>query len=175
MRKNVLWIVVMVVFVVAGVGAASTLGAAKRPTVKVVQTPGYGKLLVTSSGLTLYRFTNDRRGRTTCFGTCARFWPPLVVKGKQTPIAGPGLRASRVGTIERAPGVRQVTYGGFALYRYAPDKQPGDVEGQGVQGTWFVVSSTGRLIRKTAPAETTPPPPTETAPTPPPPPGYDYG
>ena len=180
MRRSVLGVVAMVVLVAAGFAIASSLGATKRPTVKVVQSADYGKLLVTSTGLTLYRFTDDRRGTSTCTGACARFWPPLLVRGTQKPIAGRGLKASKLGTIKRARGVRQVTYGGFALYRYAPDKKPGQVKGQAVDGTWFVVSSTGKLIRKAAPAET-PPPPTETTPppptetTPPPPPPYDYG
>lgn len=181
MRRSALSALAMVVLVAAGIGIASSLGATKRPTVKAVGTPGYGKLLVTSSGRTLYRFTDDRRGKSTCTGGCARFWPPLLVKGKQKLIAGLGVKASKLGRIRHGKGVFQVTYGGFALYRYAPDKKPGQVKGQGVQGTWFVVSSAGKLIRTTAPTESAPPPPTETTPppptetTPPPPPPYDYG
>lgn len=178
-RRSALSALAMVVLVAAGIGVASSLGATKRPTVKAVRAPGYGKLLVTSTGLTLYRFTEDTRGSSTCSGACARLWPPLLVKGKQKPVAGLGLKASKLGTIKRG-SVFQVTFGGFALYRYAADRKPGDVNGQGVEGTWFVVSSAGKLIRKTTPAvtpppptETTPPPPTET--TPPPPPPYDYG
>jgi predicted lipoprotein with Yx(FWY)xxD motif len=179
MRASVIGAVAVVVLVATGIVVGAGSGATKRPTVKVAQSVDYGKLLVTSTGLTLYRFTDDSRGSSTCTGACARFWPPLLVKGTQQPIAGPGLKSSKLGTIKRSGGVRQVTYGGFALYRYAPDKKPGDVKGQGVEGTWFVVSSAGKLIRKTAPAETEtpPPPPTETQPPPPPPdyPGGGYG
>jgi predicted lipoprotein with Yx(FWY)xxD motif len=181
MRRSVLAVVAVVALVAAGVAVASSLGATKRPTVKAVGTPGFGKVLVTSSGRTLYHYTDEKRRTIECTGACARFWPPLLVKRTQKLVAGPGIKASKLGTIKRPGGARQVTYNGFALYRYAPDRKAGDVNGQGVDGEWYVIASSGKLIRKAAPAETTPPPPpTETTPPPPtettpPPPPYDYG
>lgn len=169
MRRSVLSIVGVLVLVVAGIAVASSLGAKQRPAVKAVRTAGYGKVLVTSSGLTLYRFTVDRRGASSCSGACAKLWPPLLVKGKQELLAGPGVRAAKLGTIRRAGGARQVTYGGFPLYTFASDMHVGDVTGQGVKGVWFVVSPTGTLIRRSSTAAA-PPPPTNTAPPP-----YSYG
>jgi predicted lipoprotein with Yx(FWY)xxD motif len=165
MRRSVLWVVSALVLVVAGIAVAASLGAATRPTVKAVGTAGLGKLVVNSSGLTLYHYTDEKRGAIECTGGCVKLWPPLLVKAGQKPIAGPGLRAAWLGTIARPGGGRQVTYNGFALYRYAPDHKAGDVNGQGVEGEWYVIGANGKLIRKAAPTETAPPPPTETEPT----------
>jgi len=60
-----------------------------------------------------------------------------------------GARSSLLGSIRRADGTRQVTYGGQPLYYYIGDRRPGHVLCQNVRefgGTWLVVSGTGRLV-----------------------------
>ena len=117
--------------------AASTTG-----TVQVAKTGSLGDVLVDEDGMTLYLFTKDSDGASACAGDCATTWPPLrVSSGEAT--AGAGLDAAKLGTIERADGAPQVTFAGKPLYRYAPDKQAGDVTGQGVGGVWFAVRPDG--------------------------------
>lgn len=164
---------------VIAVVVATNVGAAQRPTVKVETTAVLGRLLATSSGLTLYHYTDERRGKISCKGACAKIWPPLLVKNGAKPIAGRGLRAAKLGTIKRPDGRTQVTYNGYALYRYAPDKRPGDVKGQALFEVWYVIAPSGKLVRRapTAAAPPAAPPPAETTPTDTTPPGggYDYG
>ena len=130
------------------------------------RTASYGKLLASSGGLTLYHYTDETRGKIDCKGGCAKLWPPLLVKSGAKPTAGPGLVASKLGTIRRPDGGLQVTYNGWALYRYAPDTKAGDVKGQGVEHAWFAISPAGKLVKSmtsaTPPAST--PPPTDTTP-----------
>ena len=57
-------------------------------------------------------------------------------------------RASLLGTTKRRDGKRQVTYKGHPLYYYTPDQKAGDTTGQKVGGVWFVVSRTGRAIKR---------------------------
>jgi predicted lipoprotein with Yx(FWY)xxD motif len=181
-RRRSWWVVPAALLVVAGTVAVTATAAKSKPTVKMVKTAGLGKLLATSSGLTLYRYTDEKRGKIDCTGACARAWPPLLVAAGKKPVAGPGISAKKLGTVKRPDGKLQVTYNGFALYRYAPDKKTGDVTGQGVGKAWYAVAPSGALIRR-APAATEPPasssPPTTTTPTdttePPPGGGYDYG
>jgi hypothetical protein len=45
-----------------------------------------------------------------------------------------------LGIIERADGLRQVTYNGMPLYFFAQDAAPGDTNGQGRGENWFVVA-----------------------------------
>jgi hypothetical protein len=71
------------------------------------------------------------------------------------------VSAAKLSTVKRPDGGTQVTYAGLPLYRYAADKKPGDVKGQGVEGTWFAVTSTGaqakatKTVRRPAPTTTT--------------------
>src|SRR5262245_60400292 len=179
MRRRLTWGVVplaaaaIVALVAVGAGAA-----AKPSTVKLVKTSGYGKVLTTASGLTLYHYTDEKGGKIDCKGACAKLWPPLLVKAGAKPTVGTGLTAARLGTIKRPDGGMQVTYNGLALYRYAPDTKAGQVKGQGVEHAWYLIAPTGKIITKMAladpPAST---PPTETTPGNgyDPSGGYDYG
>ena len=156
---------------------ATNVGAAGRPTVKVVTTASLGKLLATSSGLTLYHYTDEKSGKIDCKGACAKLWPPLLVKGSAKPLAGAGLSAGKLGTVKRPDGGVQVTYNGLALYRYAPDRKAGDVKGQGLFKAWYVIAPTGKIVTRKVASETPASPPAATTPTDTTPSGggYDYG
>jgi len=139
-----------VLLLLCGALAISASSAATTvATVNVGQT-GLGTILVDGSGRTLYLFTLDRRGSSSCHSgsvSCVVAWPPLMTTGK--PHAGPGVNPALLGTIRRTtPSGLQVVYNGHPLYRSAGDKQPGDVTGQAVINSWYVVSPTGKAIKK---------------------------
>ena len=65
------------------------------------------------------------------------------------PTAGHGARASKLGSIKRSGGKRQVTYNGHPLYRFVMDMKPGNTNGEGVTAfgaRWFVVSPSGKQV-----------------------------
>lgn len=105
-----------------------------------------GSVLVNGEGFTLYIFTNDTDGESTCYDACADTWPPIP--GDVT-IAS-DLDASIFGTTTRDDGSEQLTVNGMPLYLYAPDAAPGDTNGQGVGGVWFVVDAAGEVIEASA-------------------------
>src|SRR4026208_2643910 len=80
----------------AGVVAAGAGAASSHPTVKVMKTASLGKVLATSSGLTLYHYTDEKGGKIDCKGGCAKLWPPLLVKSGPHPSLCPGLSALKV-------------------------------------------------------------------------------
>ena len=41
---------------------------------------GLGHVITDSHGRTLYLFAHDARGKSTCYGKCARTWPALVTR-----------------------------------------------------------------------------------------------
>ena len=91
----------------------------------------------------VYVFQRDRRGRSRCYGRCARAWPPVLTRGR--PVAGRGVRRSLLGTTRRRGGRRQVTYAGRPLYFYAHEG-PGEVLCHNVNlngGLWWVVGRNG--------------------------------
>ena len=114
-------------------------------TVTVAAT-SLGEVLVDGDGLTLYMFDSDSEGASTCYDACATTWPPLLAD--DDPATGGGAADSLGGTVERDDGGTQVTYAGWPLYYFEQDAVPGDVNGQGVNGLWWVLDAEGEPIRE---------------------------
>lgn len=100
-----------------------------------------GRVLVDSHGMSLYLFSPDDQGDSTCYDACAQNWPPLTVAGDIT--VGEGLDDGLLGTVTRTDGSTQVTYGGWPLYYFARDSAPGDINGQGVSDVWYLLNAKG--------------------------------
>ncbi len=133
---------------VSPAGATSTHG--NTITVSTATVPHIGTVLTTGSGLTLYRFTEDPAGGSTCTGACAKIWPPLLAS-KGSHIKGPkGVKG--LGLIKVGNGHWQVAFHDVALYRFEGDKKKGQAKGQAIAGTWYAVLKSG--IPATAAAHT---------------------
>jgi predicted lipoprotein with Yx(FWY)xxD motif len=102
-----------------------------------------GSIVVDAAGMTLYGFTNDTDGTSTCYEGCAQAWPPLP---GDTPIDPNLLDADQFRVIDRDDGTTQLAYGDWPLYYYAGDTTAGDVTGQNVGEVWFVVAPDASLI-----------------------------
>jgi predicted lipoprotein with Yx(FWY)xxD motif len=109
--------------------------------ISLVDTP-LGSILADPDGRTIYGFTVDDPGVSRCYDGCAALWPPVA---GDTPI-GDGLDSSLFSVTERDDGTTQLVMGDWPLYLYAGDPAPGDVNGQGVEGVWFVVDARGGLV-----------------------------
>jgi predicted lipoprotein with Yx(FWY)xxD motif len=136
---------VFVALMAAGVLAAAAFAATNSSTISL-RTTAVGKVLVAANGHTLYLFTADKGKKSTCYGQCAGYWPPLFAA---KPTVGAGLKASLLGTTKRKDGKLQATYAGHPLYFFAQDKKAGQVNGQGFVhfgGSWWVVSAAGTKI-----------------------------
>ena len=118
-------------------------GGQSDQSVQVADTD-LGEVLVDSEGLTLYGFTNDTDGTSTCTGDCASTWPALLVEGE--PNIGDPLDPAVFSTVDGAEGGTQLKAGDWPLYRFSGDSAPGDVNGQGSGGVWFAVAPDGTLI-----------------------------
>ncbi|MFC5800744.1 hypothetical protein [Streptomyces formicae] len=106
---------------------------------------GLNPVVVNGAGFTLYRFDKDTANpsMSNCNGECATTWPPVVVAPGGR-IFIDGVKKSDVGVVKRDDGNLQVTIGGWPVYRFSKDLEPGDTNGQGVGGTWFGVTPDGR-------------------------------
>jgi predicted lipoprotein with Yx(FWY)xxD motif len=153
-RKIAAAAIVAVVLAAAGVATAAAVthqSSGSTGTVNLRKT-NLGKVLGTKSGMTLYLFMVDSRGRSKCYGQCATFWPPLLKKGKLS--VGSGLKSKLLGVTKRKNGTRQITYNGHPLYRFKLDKSAGQTKGEGQDffgGRWYAVNASGRAV-KHAPA-----------------------
>ena len=130
--------------------AASTVATAPPATPTPTPTPApaatvsvgstsLGNVLTTPQGLTLYYFTPEKGSVVACTGGCASTWPPLKATGALT---NPSGATGTLATVALADGSSQVTYNGWPLHTYAADTAPGQTNGQGVAGKWYVVTPT---------------------------------
>jgi predicted lipoprotein with Yx(FWY)xxD motif len=106
-----------------------------------------GRHLVDAGGRSLYLFEKDRGGRSSCYGSCASLWPPLLT-GPHV-VRGAGVSRAKLGTVARRGGGREVTYAGHPLYYYAGDSRPGQIRGEGRRdfgASWDIVSPSGKGI-----------------------------
>jgi predicted lipoprotein with Yx(FWY)xxD motif len=135
-------LLLLLMLLVVGVVAAN--GAPRTVTVKLRLNSAFGvNTLVDSDGLPLYHDLREKKGKIHCVGPCAEDWLPLLVNGRTKLVAGPGVKASELGTIKRPDGHLQVTYNGLALYRFSGDTIAGQMNGQGAHGVWFAVTAAG--------------------------------
>jgi predicted lipoprotein with Yx(FWY)xxD motif len=122
--------------------------AAGALSVKVSMS-GLGSFLSDGQGRTLYLFTRDAGGMSSCSGGCASVWPPVT---SSTAVqAGIGASASLLGTTSSGGGQTQITYNGHPLYYYVGDINPGDTNGEQLNqfgGLWYAVSPTGMQVSR---------------------------
>jgi len=134
---------------VAAAFAVSASGSASSGTVVKTGSSSLGRILVDSHGKTLYLWAHDKGRKSTCYGDCAEYWPPLITHGKA--VAGAGARAGLLGTTRRNDGRLQVTYAGHPLYYFVQDTRAGQTKGEGLTGfggRWDPLSAAGKAVRK---------------------------
>ena len=154
MRRLLTATTLALVFLVPTLAACGTGGNAYTPPASAPTTPPQatgvvihtatatvgGKstsVLTNATGMTLYYFTPDSPTAVACSGTCASIWPPLLSHGS-LPTASPAL--SGVLSVVAGANGKQVTYNGHPLYIYSGDSKPGDTNGEGLQGKWYVAT-----------------------------------
>lgn len=103
-----------------------------------------GKVLVDAHGLTVYMFTPDSSGKSTCDASCLQYWPPVAPSKAASTVTG------KVATTTTTAGASIATVGGWPLYTFVQDQKPGDVSGEGFSdfgGVWYAVSPSGQPVK----------------------------
>jgi predicted lipoprotein with Yx(FWY)xxD motif len=110
---------------------------------------GLNPIVHNAVGRTMYRFDKDtpKPPQSNCLGACVQTWEPVLVQ-QGGRIFVDGVATARVGILNRDDGTRQVTLGGWPMYYYSGDRNPGDTNGEGVDGTWYAISPTGGKIER---------------------------
>lgn len=108
-----------------------------------------GLILFNSKGFTLYHFHGDRGTASTCYGACAKKWPPLLTVGRPKAKA---IYQRKLGTTKRKEGAVQVTYAGHPLYLFSGDGYTGDTSGNGLHSfgaKWSALHPSGNSAPRT--------------------------
>jgi predicted lipoprotein with Yx(FWY)xxD motif len=149
--------IIAVVVLVLAAGGNATKTRSSGATVSVRQT-ALGRILVGTTGRTLYLFRADRPNVSKLSRAGFAAWPAFVTTG--TVQANGGASASKITTIASLGGKHQLTYGGHPLYYFVGDQRSGSTSGQGLfefGAKWYVVSPSGEAVTSApAPATTTP-------------------
>lgn len=125
---------------VFGLSAAPAMADGTKITLR---DSDYGRMLWGPNRQAVYIFDQDEPNEPTCYGECAKAWPPVLTK--QKPVAGKRVREKLLGTTRRRNDKKQVTYDGKPLYYYAHEG-PGEVLCHDVflnGGYWWVVGRGG--------------------------------
>jgi predicted lipoprotein with Yx(FWY)xxD motif len=129
--------IVLLAVALAGAGSPAPPATASGQAVVKSAKIGGATVLTNAKGFTLYVFAPDPRNKSTCYGSCAVYWPPVP-----GPVSGgPGV-TGQFGTITRTDGTKQATYNGRPLYTYVADSAPGQARGNNINlngGLWFDV------------------------------------
>ena len=96
-------------------------------------------ILTNAQGMTLYYFTPDTATKSACTAGCAGSWPPLLFTGTGSPQAATKL-PGELEVYANANG-KQVVYNDHPLYTFSGDSAPGQTNGQGIGGKWFVATT----------------------------------
>ncbi|MEV0096555.1 hypothetical protein [Streptomyces sp. NPDC050738] len=135
-----------------GSGSKTPTATATAADLSTAKVDKLGTVVTDSKGFVLYRFDRDtaKPPASNCTDACAALWPPAVATGSSVSLQG--IDKSLVGTVTRADGSKQLTLGGWPLYRYAKDDEPREPYGQGVGGTWFAATPTGAKAEGAGPS-----------------------
>ncbi|MGW6690433.1 SCO0930 family lipoprotein [Streptomyces sp. NPDC054961] len=127
----------------AGAPAGSGSGSGQAGELAVRDIANVGSVVTDSAGSALYRFDKDtaQPPKSSCDGSCATTWPAVPADDAK---ASAGIDAGALGEVERSDGTRQLTIGGWPVYRYAKDTKAGEAKGEGVGGTWHAVAPDGK-------------------------------
>ncbi|MGI5460092.1 SCO0930 family lipoprotein [Streptomyces sp. CA-249302] len=131
-------------FALAPTGKKATL--ASLPGLSVKNDAKLGKIVVDKNGMTVYRFIKDVAWPdpiSNCTGSCLEKWPAVA------PVAAndtEGIEKKGLMGFTRPDGVKQMTVDCWPAYTFSGDTKPGDTNGQGVGGTWYVMSPDGKPI-----------------------------
>ena len=136
----------------ASSGSSTTVASASPTTVAapattttvaaLIKTAGnanLGAILTDASGKTLYTRDTDPAGGSSCTGSCATTWPPLLLPaGSTSPGAVPTGVTGTLTSFARTDTGTQVALSGKALYTFSGDSAAGQTNGDGVGGIWHV-------------------------------------
>ena len=92
-------------------GASPPPPVATRTGLKTTTIDGT-TVLTNAKGFTLYSFAPDTPASSTCYGSCAVYWPPVTGTAAGQDLPG------KVATITRTGGSHQLTYNGHSPYTY---------------------------------------------------------
>ena len=145
-RSLVIALSIFIAMFIAACGSSTTTGGTPygSGSSTVIQTAtvnvnGQSEMVLTDAqGMTLYYYTVDSATQPTCSSSCAQIWHPLLFTGSGEPSSSTPL-AGKLGVQMDANGT-QIEYNSHPLYTFSGDTAPGQTNGDGLFGMWFIAT-----------------------------------
>ena len=121
--------------------AQTTGGSSSSAVIQsaIVSVKGQSQTVLTNAtGLTLYYFTADTATQSAVSGGLAKIWPPLLFTGSGGPTSSTSLSGKL--SVQTDVNGNQIEYNGHPLYTFSGDNAPGQTNGEGISGMWFVAT-----------------------------------
>ena len=145
-RAFVIALSVFIAMFIAACGSSTTTGGTLYGSSStVIQTAtvnvnGQSEMVLTDAqGMTLYYYTADSATQSTCSSSCAQMWHPLLFTGSGEPSSSTPLSGKL--SVQMDANGTQIEYNGHPLYTFSGDTAPGQTNGEGLFGMWFVVTT----------------------------------
>lgn len=107
-------------------GPVTAVAKCPKAEITIKQTSDAGSYLADENGMTLYWYTKDSTGTSTCNGPCEAQRPAYYRDVFRIPKT---MNRSDFGTILRSDGKKQLTFRGYPLYYWKGDRKTGDTGG----------------------------------------------
>ena len=121
---------------VPSTGGSSSSAVIQTATVTI---KGQSETVLTNAqGLTLYYFTADSATHSALSRNCLQVWPPLLFSGSGGPTSSTSLTGKL--SVQMDINGNQIEYNGHPLYTFSGDSAPGQTNGEGLYGVWFVAT-----------------------------------
>ncbi len=119
-------------------------------TLLIAHDPALGDYFTDGEGRTVYLFTKDAAiFSSACTGDCLTNWPPVPAPSGRLTL--PPTAFGELAPMNGNDGAKQLAFNGIPLYYFAGDTEPGQINGQGVGGVWWIVAP-GAVLGSATPA-----------------------
>lgn len=110
--------------------------------IQVINSSKFGYILTNQNKQSIYFFAGDVTGQSNCTGGCADTWPAVIGNIAELDLSS-NLDRSDFGTFIREDGQKQITYKGWPLYYFSPEKNkilelPGETLGDAKGGVFHI-------------------------------------
>jgi predicted lipoprotein with Yx(FWY)xxD motif len=125
-------------------GGMSMGGNPGQTELWAVQSGPLGIVVTDGGGRIVYQSDKDSTTppASTCLADCLKTWQPILANDQ--PVSGLGVDESKIGTVDRPDGTKQITLYNHPLYLHVGENGGlANTGANGAEGVWWAINPTG--------------------------------
>jgi predicted lipoprotein with Yx(FWY)xxD motif len=127
-----------------GSGGMSMGGSPGQTELWAVQSGPLGIVVTDGGGRIVYQFDKDSTSppASACVDACLQTWEPILANDQ--PVSGLGVDESKIGTVVRPDGAKQITLYDHPIYRHKGETGGlANTGANGAEGVWWAINPYG--------------------------------